>query len=244
MGIIMSRREKSEEQRLLEREAASLWGKHVSRRKGIALILAATLACALPMVLGIRLWDKIPEIVESGLIGFDGKDDALPRWVVCFGIPGLMCILNVITHGQLLYNQSRGTMPPKSSRLLGRWGFPFISVIFCSGLIIGKSGAENALPIPFLVPSVLGLAEMFLGSHMIDLPSTARLAMKFSGCDDEALCAIHNFAGYFWLATGLILIAGAMWEANFAIVFATILISLVVPFAYGFTRGHASSKVT
>ncbi len=240
----MGRREKSEEHRRLEREAAALWGKHVSRRKGIVLILAATLACALPMILGLRLWEKIPEIVESGLIGLDGEDDALPRWVVCFGIPGLMCILNVITHGQLLFNQSRGTMPPKSSRLLGRWGFPFISVIFCSGLIMQKSGAESALPLPFLAPAVLGLAEMFLGGHMIDLPSTARLAMKFWGCDDDALCAIHNFAGYFWLATGLILIACAMCEANFAVVFATILISLVSPFAHGFLRGHGGSKVT
>ncbi len=234
----MSRREKSEEERSLEHEAAALWGKHVSRRKGIALIFASTLACALPMILGGRLWEKIPEIVSSGLIGLDGKDDSLPRWIVCFGIPGLMCILNVITHGQLLYNQSRGTMPPKSSRLLGRWGFPFISVIFCSGLIMQKSGAENVLPIPFLVPCVLGLAEMLLGSHMIDLPSTAHLAMKFSCCDEKAVSAIHNFAGYFWLTTGLILIASAMWSLSYTIVLTTILISLLPPFAYGFLRGR------
>ncbi len=230
----MGRREKSEEQRRLEREAASLWGKHVSRRKGIALIIASTLACALPMILGVRLWEKIPEIVESGLIGFDGKDDVLPRWVVCFGIPGLMCILNTITHGQLLYNQHRGTMPPKSSRLLGRWGFPFISVIFCSGLIIQKSGAESALPFTFLVPCVLGLGEMFLGSHMIDLPPAARLALRFPGRSDEDVSRVNSFAGYFWLTMGLILIVCAMGAFSFTILLTTILISLVLPFAYGF----------
>ena len=58
----------------LEIESVKLFGKHVSREKGRALLAATMLACALPMLLGIRLWDQIPEIVPSGLIGVDGQD--------------------------------------------------------------------------------------------------------------------------------------------------------------------------
>ena len=36
------------------------------------------------MILGVRYWDQIPEIVETGLIGPGGKDDSLPRWAVAF----------------------------------------------------------------------------------------------------------------------------------------------------------------
>ncbi len=239
----MSRRkEKSAEEKRLEREAASIWGRQVSKEKGCALLCAATIACALPMVLGLRLWEQVPEIVQSGLIGLDGKDDSLPRWIVCLGLPGLMCVLNLITHGQLLFNQKRGTMPPKASRLLGRWGFPVISVIFCSGMIL-ENATGTALPMTFVTPCVLGLALMLLGAHMIDCPPDARIALRLSCCRDErSRRAVHSFAGHLWLASGLWLIACAMLgRASFALIVPSVLPALAAPVLFGhFWRGKGS----
>lgn len=232
----MSRRkEKSAEAKRLEREAAEIWGRHVSKEKGYALLCAATVACALPMLLGLRLWDQVPEIVQSGLIGLDGKDDVLPRWVVCLGLPGLMSVLNIITHGQLLFNQKRGTMPPKAARLLGRWGFPVISVIFCSGVIL-EHAAGTALPVTFVTPCVLGFALMLLGAHMIDCPPDARIALRLSCYRDErSRRAVHSFAGYLWLAAGLWLIACAMLgHASFALIALSVLLALAVPVLFGY----------
>ena len=149
-------KKKTEEERMIEAEGAKIFGKHVSKEKGRGLLVASLLACALPMVLGARMWDKIPEIVPSGLIGMDGKDDSIPRWMVAFGLPGLMCLLDLIAHMQLLINQKNMTLPKPAVRLVGRWGFPIISVIFCSGMIMQSVG-EQALTLPFVTPCVLGL---------------------------------------------------------------------------------------
>lgn len=124
------RQKKTAEERQVEIESARIFGKHVSREKGYLLLAVTLVACALPMVLGVRMWDQIPEIVPSGLIGANGEDDSLPRWVVVFGLSGLMCLLNLITHVQLMINQKRMTIPSPQVRLVGRWGFPVISVIF------------------------------------------------------------------------------------------------------------------
>ena len=104
-----------------EREASRIFGRHVTGQKAIVTLVFSLLTAATPMLLGLRLWDQIPLIVETGLIGSDGTDDSLPRAVLVFGIPGLMCLLNLICHGQLWIHQKAGKIPPTPIRLLGRW---------------------------------------------------------------------------------------------------------------------------
>ena len=37
------------------------------------------MACALPVILGVRYWDQIPETVETGLIGGNGAGALNPQ---------------------------------------------------------------------------------------------------------------------------------------------------------------------
>lgn len=233
----MSKRQKKTAPELqLEAEKARLFGKHVSREKAWLLLAVTMIACALPMIMGVRMWDQIPEIVPSGLIGVDGQDDSLPRWVVVFGLSGLMCLLNLITHIQLMVRQKRMVMPSPQVRLMGRWGFPVISVIFCTGMILESSGAERALPLAVVAPCILGLVLLILGGHMWDCPREARIALRFPFfLSDAAWRSVHRFAGGLWLAVGLLVIAQTMVTGSSSpVVAAVVLLSLVAPVAYGY----------
>ena len=53
------RQKKTAEERQVEIESARIFGKHVSREKGYLLLAVTLVACALPMVLGVRMWDQI-----------------------------------------------------------------------------------------------------------------------------------------------------------------------------------------
>lgn len=197
-------------QRQAEMEGARRFGKHVSRTKGRLLLAVTLVCCALPVLLGLRLWQEIPEIVETGLIGMDGKDDSLPRWAVVFALPGLMCVLDLLAHYQLLVNQRRMTMPKAHVRLVGRWGFPIISVLFCGGMMLQSAG--RTWDLPFVAPCVLGLLLLLLGSHMYDCPRDSRISLGFAlagrpGADWDA---VHRFTGGAWLGMGLLAIAGTM----------------------------------
>lgn len=234
-----NKKKKAPASREMEMEAAKLLGKHASPEKQRVLLIMTLLACALPMLLGARLWNQIPPVVATGLIGADGKDDSLPRWIVAFGLPGLMCLLNVIAHGMLRANQKRMTIPPLIHRLVGRWGFPIISVLFCSGLILESAG--GALNLPFITPCVLGLTLMLLGSHMWDCPRDARVALRFSFTEgsDSAWKAVHRFAALVWLTAGLVVIAGVMLtSSSTAVTAAVILAALLAPVAYGRVRAE------
>jgi hypothetical protein len=230
------RKEKTAEERQIEITSARIFGKHVSKEKAYVLLVITLLACAAPMLLGLRMWDQIPEIVPTGLLGPDGADDSLPRAVVVFGLPGLMCVLDLIAHVQLMLYQKRMELPPTHIRFMGRWGFPIISVLFCSGMVREAIGAEKVLPLAFVAPCILGLGLMILGSHMWDCPRESKIALRFSFIQtDDAWRVVHRFAGLLWLVVGLLVIVSAMLTDTIAFPTAVlVLLALMAPAAYGY----------
>ena len=213
----MSNRKKREAlPRDLEIRGAEIFGKHLSPEKQRALLIVTLTACALPMILGVRMWDRIPEIVETGLIGPGGQDDSLPRWAVALLLPGLMCLLEAVAQFMLLQYQKRMKIPPAFNRLMGRWGFPTISLLFCSGAIL-----------------------MLLGSHMFDCTEDAKLALRFSFTVNNPPLwkEVHRFAGWLWMLAGLVVAAGAMVTSETTFFSALLaLVVLVVPMIYGRSR--------
>lgn len=224
--------------REMEIEGAKIFGKHVSKEKALVLLVVTMLACAMPIQIGIRLWEQIPEIVETGLIGVNGEDDSLPRWAVVFLVPGLMCLLNLICHGQLWFNQKRMTLPSAAVRLVGRWGFPIISVLFCSGLMFESAG--SSLTLPFITPCVLGLVLLLLGGHVWDCPRSTRIALRFDFTErsEKAWKDTHRFAAWLWLIGGLLVLEVAMLTGTSTMMLAVVvLVLLLAPVVYGYVRG-------
>lgn len=205
-------------QRQAEADGARMFGKHVSRTKGRVLLAVTLVTCALPVILGLRLWEEMPEIVPTGLIGADGKDDSLPRPAVVFALPALMCLLNFLSHMQLRLNQKRMTVPKAHVRLVGRWGFPVISVLFCGGMDLEAAG--RAWDLSFAAPCVLGLALLLLGSHLWDCPRSAAVSLRFalSGPRGADWDAAHRFAGGVCLASGALTVAATMGGVSHAAV--------------------------
>lgn len=223
------------ESKVMDEQSVKLFGKHVTKEKAGILLAATLLACAAPMILGVRMWNQIPEIVPSGLIGTNGQDDSIPRWMVALGLPALMCTLNCLSHYQLRRHQKKKMMPPAHVRLMGRWGFPILSVIFCSGMIRQSIGVKP-LDIGFHAPCVLGLLLMLLGTHMFDCPRDSRIALRFPFTEnsDKSWKEVHRFAGRCWLTVGLLVIIGAMLMERFSPIMAVVvLVSLVAPILYG-----------
>lgn len=222
----------------VEIQGAKTFGKHVSREKGRALLIVSLLACAAPAVMGVRLWASIPALYETGIITAGGQDDSLPRWAVVFLIPGLMCLLNFLCHYRLLVSQRQMVLPKVYFRLVGRWGFPIISVLFAGGLI-REAASLTPLPMTYLTPAALGLGMMILGAQMYDCKEDAVLALPYAFLrDDPALHrTVHRFAAHVWLAVGLVaVIAAQLGEMAGLVGCVLALLSLPAPWFYGRSR--------
>lgn len=229
---------KTPEQLEIDAQSAKMFGKHASKEKRTVLLIATLLACAAPMLLGARMWNQIPEIVPSGLIGSNGQDDSIPRWMVAFGLAGLMCLLNFLSHFQLKRFQGKMSLPPVHVRLMGRWGFPILSVIFCTGMIRQSVGGQP-LPLGAVAHNVLGLLLMLLGAHMYECPRDAQIALRLPVVQnsDSSWNAVHKFAGLCWLAAGLVIIILSMISQMLSPLTAVLALgALAAPVIYAYTR--------
>lgn len=224
-----------------EIQGAKIFGKHVSEEKGRILLIMTLLACAAPILGGLRLWNQIPEIYETGLIGANGEDDSLPRWAIVYAIPALMCLLNFLCHNQLRMSQKKMVLPKAHFRLVGRWGFPIISVLFAGGLIREAAGLA-VMELSFLTPCVLGLLLMMLGGHVYDCREDSVLSLNFAFLRGNSALhkELHRFAGLLWMGAGLAAIALAMATGTASLISAVlILAALAAPWLYGRSRAGA-----
>ena len=225
--------------RAQEREASVIFGKHVSSEKALFTFLFSMLACAVPMLLGLRLWVQIPPIVETGFIRASGEDDSLPRAVLVYGIPGLMCVLNLICHAQLWLHQKSEKLPPLPVRLLGRWTIPVLSVLLSCFWIL--KGADEAVSLAFYIPCVLALLLMLLGSHFFDCTRENHFAfhLKHIEYKEAAWRKTHRFAGLTWALAGLLLLLLYLWLGRlpwYSAVFTVFLLLLPVPLSFSFAK--------
>ena len=186
-----------------EREASRMFGRHVSSEKAAVLLCLTLITCASPMLLGLRLWDCIPVIVETGLSAADGSDDSIPRAVLVFGVPGLMCLLNLICHVQLWLHQKTERVPPVPIRFFGRWGIPAVSLLLCSFWIFKAGKAWEGLQ--SLLPCVFALFLLLLGSHFFDCSRDSRIAFHLKRIEhwETPWRKTHRFAGLCWMFAGL-----------------------------------------
>lgn len=210
-----------------EKEASRRFGHHVSREKALLSALATTLCCALPMLLGLRLWNAIPPIVETGLVGPSGQDDSMPRAVLVFGVPGLGCVLNGIVHGQLWLHQRALKVPPTPVRLLGRWSIAPISLLLSSHWM--RSAAGQGRDTGFLLACVLGLLLLILGGYFFDCPRDAKLAFRIRRLQysESRRKTVHRIAGVSWMLAGL-LIPGLLFVLGGLPVWSAVLLLLLL----------------
>ena len=186
-----------------EREATRYFGRHVTPAKALVSLCFSLLTAASPMLLGLHLWKQIPEIVETGLTTVGGEDDSLPRAVLVFGLPGLMCVLTLICHGQLWLHQQTELLPPAPIRITGRWSIPVISVLLCSFWHRRAAGLQAELS--FFLPCLLALLLILLGAHFFDCPRDSQIAFRFPSILhwETPWRETHRLAGVCWMLAGL-----------------------------------------
>ena len=197
-----------------ERAASRVFGRHVSPEKALVSAVAATLCCLAPILLGLRLWDRIPPTVQTGLIGPEGKDDSLPRAVLVYGVPGLFAVLTLICHGQLWLHQRIERVPPTPVRLLGRWTIPVVAVLLSNFWMLRAAG--EAVSGERFLPCILALFLLLAGARLFGCTREQKLAFHFKRIEyrENAWRMTHRWGGGAWMAAGLLLLAVYFWTGR------------------------------
>ena len=157
----------------------------------------------LPILLGIALWDRLPDRIPTHF-GIDGAADGWGgKGFAVFGIPAMWLIFHLITWGVTRLDKQNRGHNEKVLNLVGLT-FPVMSIAF--SVLLYTRALEIELSFSALLFPLLGLLFIVMGNWMpkIKQNSTLGIKIKWTLYSEENWNKTHRFAGFVWVIGGIL----------------------------------------
>lgn len=193
------------------------------------LTVITTLITLLPIVLGIALYDRLPEVVATHWNIHNRPDGWSSRAMAVFGIPCIMAALNLVCGGATDRLQSEGV--PKRVLALCRWIIPVLSLILVPVMLY--SAMRVSFDMGRIVCSILGIMFIIIGNYLPKCRRNGVVGIKipWTLSSDENWDKTHRFAGFVWIVCGAAAIVGGWIKPVVAIVALVAMILLPVVYS-------------
>lgn len=195
-------------------------------------LIISSAVCLLPILLGILLYEKLPDQIPIHFDFAGEPDNWGPKNFVVFGIPVFMCLMNIFVQG---VSDKYGDNNQSIMLKFCKWIFAIISVIILPVVLFKALGMD--IPIQIIVSVFVGVMFMIIGNYF---PKTkqnrvAGVRIKWTMDSEENWNKTSRFAGYLWIVGGLLIIIDAFLAYQLAIMFFGIIIILVAaPVLYSY----------
>ena len=203
------------------------------------LIIATTLITLLPILLGLILWNRLPDTVAVHW-GADGQADGWAgKAYAAFGLP---CLLAAIHLFAVLFtlNDPRRKNINKKPLMLVFWLIPVLSLVTNGIVYLTAMGADIDV---FVICFVLiGIVFIVFGNYMPKLQQnyTVGIKMPWTLNSTENWNRTHRLGGRLFIVGGILMILGGFSggvlgeEGSLILVFGIILLCAVIPCIYSF----------
>ena len=162
-----------------------------------------SLVTLLPILLGLLLWDQLPEKIPTHF-GIDGAADGWgSKGFAVFGLPLIWLVFHVLTYAALRLDKQNHGHNEKVLMLVGLV-FPAMSILFSVIMYGFALGWELKLEM-FLFP-LLGLMFILIGNWLpkVKQNSTLGIKLKWTLYSEENWNKTHRFAGFVWVIGGVL----------------------------------------
>ena len=220
-------------------------------RKNKRLLIITSLVTLLPMLVGLILWNRLPERMATHW-GINGQVDgygSLP--FVVFGLPLIMlaghwvCILATTLDPK---NKGRNQKP----LTMVLWIIPIVSNL-CGAVQYSLALGTDFSPSTLLIAGV-GLLFLVIGNYLPKCRqnNTVGIRVSWTLSSEENWNATHRFSGPVWVIGGVVMMFAAFLPEGVAIavMFLTMLVLVIAPIAYSYryyrtqkNRGEAAQEL-
>ena len=204
-------------------------------RKHKKTLIFASLLTLAPMLVGLLLRDRLPEIMATHW-GIDGQADGWSSTTTAiFVMPLVMLAAQWLLIALSTLDKSNRDKNEKVQKLVF-WIIPIISN-FCCGLMYALAlGMEFSVTGIMMVP--MGLMFLLIGNYLPKTRMNATIGIKISWAysSEENWNATHRFAGRLWVIGGIAMVFLAFVPAELAIwlFLAATLVMVILPCVYSY----------
>lgn len=203
-------------------------------KKNNKTLILTTLLCLLPILLGLALYDRLPEQIAVHWNSAGEPDSYFPKLAAVLGLPGLFAGISLFVN----FTLSRDPKAQQQSEVLrniGLWFIPFLSLLLVPITLFIAMGAQ--IPIGTIAPLLLGLFLVVTGNYLPKCRQNYTVGIKLPWTlhSEENWNRTHRMAGVLWIAGGFIIAAASLLRVTWLPI--TVLIALVlvfVPFVYSY----------
>lgn len=173
-------------------------------------LILTVCVCLLPIILGIVLYNKLPEQMPMHFTIGDKIDNYAPKNIVLFGIPIIMSIIQAIC---MIFTNKRNNLnsdgKPRILKIM-EWFIPIITVLMY--IIMIEVPLGSTVYVGKSVCLILGLSFIIIGNY---LPKMSYEVGK-SIChpvpkSEKSFRKMTKMMGYFSILIGIILLLLIIW---------------------------------
>lgn len=214
-----------------------MWKKHK------LLIIVTALICLLPILVGVILWNRLPEQIPTHW-GVNGEVDSWSsKPLAVFFFPCLMAGIHLLC---VFFSQfdPKHTEQPKQMLNLVLWICPVISLLMNSVIYCVAMG-YHLLNMPMIVSCIVGLMFIIIGNYLPKCRQSYTMGIKlpWTLSDEGNWNATHRVGGWVWMVCGVVILATA-FLGIFWIVLGVLLVATIVPtvYSYVYYRKHKAEE--
>lgn len=196
-------------------------------KKHLKALLLSTVFCCLPIVVGLALWDRLPEKMPLHW-NFNGKVDSYgSKAVAVFVIPLIMIAALWICALGTMADKKNKNQNPKPFNIMF-FIMPILSNV--SSVLVYLTALGKKPPVSSIMFVFMGFLFAFIGNYMPKCTQNRTIGIKIPTTlkSESNWNATHRFAGKLWAVGGILTAVCGFLPQKFHLFTVVIMLALII----------------
>lgn len=178
------------------------------KKNKIELVLT-TVICLLPIVAGLAVYDRLPEVIATHWDANGQPNGYASRAFAVFGLPALMAAINLLMRFTLSTDPKKANMSPVL-RSISFWTVPVLSVLL-SAVTLGVALGYR-IDVTTFATVLVGVLFIVIGNYLPKTKQSYTMGIKLPWTlnSEENWNRTHRLAGFLWVICGAVVLLCAL----------------------------------
>ena len=209
-------------------------------KKNLKTIIATAIITLSPIVIGLIMWDKLPEKIVTHFGANGTPDQYSSKAFAVFGLPLVLLGIHLLCILATRLDPKRSNITDKNFKLV-LWITPLLSLIL--SILCFAYSINNTVPVVTVIIIFMGVLFAVIGNIMPKVKQNYSLGIKIPPTlhDKENWYKTHRFAGKIWVLGGVIICLTAVFENIFVFMAITLVIAFA-PMVYSYAIANRKNE--
>ena len=209
-------------------------------KKNLPKLIITSLIILIPIVIGLILWDKLPDQVPVHWNMSGEVDDYATKTQAVFAMPLVLVAFQWICVLGTSLDPKKQNINDKMFTLV-LWIIPIISLL-CNSMVYATA-LGHKVSVEIIMPLFMGALFIVIGNYLPKCKQSYTMGIKLPWTldDEENWNKTHRMAGFLWVIGGVVIMATAFLGA-FWLFFIVLIPMVIVPTVYSYLLYKKSKK--